>query len=157
MKQQSIQSLLEKYREGTLTESELAELELLTHKAEVTAAASRRATGIIVRRRIALALTILMVGGAGVWAVLPQGSQGPMMAENRMPVEVQLPQAVEEELSLPVAAEPERPQEVVTPVRQRKASGVAKAKAKRSVPVVVCNNECDADSVINDIKRFLSV
>lgn len=158
MKQQSIQSLLEKYREGTLTESELAELEMLTHKAEVMAAASRRATGIIVRRRISMAMAVLLVGGAGVWAVLPHGGQETMMAESRPPVEVQLPPEVLEEVQQPAVTLTEQPPATVAaPVKQRPAKAVAEATPKREIPVVVCNNQCDADSVINDIKKFLSV
>lgn len=154
MKQQSIQTLLEKYREGTLTESELAELELLTHKDEVMAAASRRAMGIVVRRRIALAMTVLLVGGAGVWAVMPHEGTEPLVAENRVPAEVQLPAVVKEEVQqkqeisvLPTVKSPDK----------HIATTRAKAKPSQKAPVVVCNNQCDADSVINDIRKFLSV
>ena len=69
MKQDSIQQLLAKRQAGTLTDSELEELNRLTHKDEVVAAANRRATGII-RRRVSLTIAAVMVAGAGAFAVL---------------------------------------------------------------------------------------
>ena len=147
MKQNSIQYLLEKYREGTLNDEERTELERLTHKDEVVAAANRRATGII-RRAV-------MVAGAGAFAVLPH-SQEPLMAEAKVlpapVVETQLaasPQEVEAVVAPTVETHP------VAPLRKR-----ARTKAAtrvKSDPVVVCNNQCEADSVISDIRKFLSV
>ena len=154
MKQNSIQYLLEKYREGTLNDEERTELERLTHKDEVVAAASRRATGII-RRRVSLTIASVMVAGAGAFAVLPH-SQEPLMAEAKVlpapVVETQLaasPQEVEAVVAPTVETHP------VAPLRKR-----ARTKAAtrvKSDPVVVCNNQCEADSVISDIRKFLSV
>ncbi len=166
MKQNSMESLLEKYREGTLSEAERAELERLTHKDEVTAAACRQATG-IVRRRIALAVSVLMVGGAGVWAVLPQSQGETLVAETQTPVSVResVPEKKVDSILLPqtstvtsdeghqVADAGKEGQRVA-----RRVTSITKPIAKpKADPVVVCNNQCDADSVINDIKKFLSV
>lgn len=146
MKQNSLQYLLEKYREGTLNEEERVELERMTHKDEVMAAANCQVKGII-RRRVSLAVAAVMVAGAGVMAVLPHDVQQPLVAEvQEVPVVQEETPWVEEVIIPAVKKEP-----------QRKASTVVSKTKRRDEPVVVCNNQCDADSVINDIKRFLSV
>ena len=154
-----LQMLLERYREGTLSDSERSELERLSHKEEVLSAAHSRATGII-RRRVALAVSALMICGAGLWAVLPGSRQMPEVAEVEETVapkaaaepaplvaearEVKRP-AAEARKTRPVAAVPtEKPAEMVVSERSS------------SEPVVMCNNQCDADSVINDIRKFLA-
>ena len=146
MKQNSLQYLLEKYREGTLNDEERGELERLTHKDEVMASANHRVTA-IVRRRVSLAIAAVMVVGVGLMALLPRGMQQPLVAEvQEMPV-------VQEEL--PVVVEVMLP--AVNSAPEKKAA-VAKPKAtRRDEPVVVCNSQCDADSVISVIRKFLSV
>ena len=140
--------LLERYREGTLSDSERSELERLSHKEEVLSAAHSRATGII-RRRVALAVSALMICGAGLWAVLPGSRQMPEVAAEPAPLvaearEVKRP-AAEARKTRPVAAVPtEKPAEMVVSERSS------------SEPVVMCNNQCDADSVISDIRKFLA-
>ena len=165
MKQDSIQRLLEKYREGTLSPAELTELNRLTHKDEVVKAASHRAGRIIMRRRVAwtsMAVVALLVTGVGVRIVMPSGEEPVLVAEQRVPMEVQ-PQQEESEVTEAIAAKveqilPEVPKVVrahkPTPRRGKPSSAMDVAVSK---PVVVCNNQCEADSVINDIKRFLSV
>ncbi len=146
MKQNSLQYLLEKYREGTLNEEERVELESLTHMDEVMDAASRRAMGII-RRRVSLAIAAVMVVGAGVVAVLPHDSQEPLMAEVQEIPEIHEMPVVEEVVI------PSTPQ-TVAPARVRVTKPVRK---EDSEPVVICNNQCDVDSIISDIRKFLSV
>lgn len=161
MKQNSIQYLLEKFREGTLTDEERTELEQLTRRDEVMAAASRRATG-IVHRRMSLVAATAMIIGAGVMVVLPRESQGPLMAEAKtMPTaEVQTATVFAEEMTMPTetvnvpprmaSRQPLAASRPVAPVQQQ-------ATPTESEPIVVCNSQCNADSIINDIKRFLSV
>lgn len=146
MKQDSLQYLLEKYREGALSDDERSELERLTHKDEVMASASRRVVA-IVRRRISLTIAAVMVAGAGVVAVLPHGMQEPMVAEVQELPAVKEDVPAVEEVMLPA----------VNNVPEKKAAAVKPKVKRRDEPVVVCNSQCDADSVISDIRKFLSV
>ncbi len=172
MKQDTLQSLLDKYREGTLTDSERSELERLSHKDEVFSAARHQATGII-RRRVSLTVTALMICGAGIWALRPGGSDlSPQIAEATAPVPV-VPQEVYETVSpspvtetTPLIAEVHETQRPATVAHKKQPADILpKEKAATTVnpanspddPVVMCNNQCDADAVISDIKKFLSV
>lgn len=168
MKKDSIQELLAKYSEGTLTESERADLERLAHKDEVLATANRRATA-IVRRRVTVVASVLLLSVAGVWAILPgQSGQMPVMAKADIapqPAVVSAPVAVTPE-AMPTAvesqpSEPAARPSVVHPKRQVAPSLpeelVAPVIEPSDDPVVMCNSQCDADSVISDIKKFLSV
>jgi outer membrane biosynthesis protein TonB len=165
-----LQILLEKYREGVLSDSERSELERLSHKDEVFSAAHSRATGII-RRRVALAVSALMICGAGIWAVLPGSQQMPEVAEvvqpvPEPPVEVQetvAPKAVAE--PTPLVAEAREVKRHADTARKARPAQVAPTEKPAEVvvpersssePVVMCNNQCDADSVISDIRKFLA-
>ena len=166
MKQDSIQQLFEKYREGTLSTAELAELNRLTHKDEVLDAASHRAGRIIMRRRVtwaSMAVVVLLVAGMGIRAIAPSSEAPVLMAEHNAPSNVQ--QQLAEE-TLPNAPQiKEEPTITVATPRTLQRPKVATVKRVVTVPalpveekpVVVCNNQCEADSVINDIKRFLAV
>lgn len=164
-----LQMLLERYREGTLTDSERSELERMSHKEEVFSAARSRATGII-RRRVALTVSAIMICGAGIWAVLPGGgSQMSQVAKVVAPIP-KVPQEVRETLAPEVPAEPAP---MVAEVRETPRSAAVTRKVRPAdvaptpevgsqcseyndqEPVVVCNSQCDADSVISDIKKFL--
>lgn len=165
-----LQILLEKYRKGTISDSERSELEHLSHKEEVFSAARSRATGII-HRRVALAVSALMICGAGIWAVLPGSQQMPQVAEVvQMPPEV--PMEVSETVESKAIAEPTplvaEAHEVkrhantarkvldVSAVPTEKPAEVVVPEKSSSDPVVMCNNQCDADSVISDIRKFLA-
>lgn len=169
MKNDTIQQLLSKYQQGTLTDEELSELSALTHKDEVMAAAFSRANTIVRRRTIrevALAMTGVIVIGAGVWMMTPGQEATVLMAENQ---ELPAPTVVEEvrqEVLQPVVQEVKdekpvlvaeaRPVEKAAP---READVVVKPAASEqdeSKPVVTCNTQCDADEVIDDIWKFLS-
>jgi hypothetical protein len=170
MKNPDIQQLLEGYREGTLSDEELAELNRLTGRDAVMAAAGQRADGIIRRRRTTLfTIAGLLVAGATVWTLLPlHRSSTPMIAEAVVPEAVVIPEpAVEQLAPTTVIAKPTTPAKVAT---RRQAEHLASATDLRpatsdlrpatsdlSTPVVVCNNQCEADSVINDIWKFLTV
>lgn len=171
MKQNDLQTLLDKFREGTLTDGERSELERLSHKEEVFSAARSQASGIL-RRRMALAMSTLLICGAGIWAVVGGvGPQTPMMAETTAPVP-EVPEEVREMVAptaateaAPLVAEAreiERPAvlprevkpAVTAPVEE--SAMVATVENPSTEPVVMCNNQCDADSVINDIRKFLA-
>lgn len=171
MKQNDLQTLLDKFREGTLTDGERSELERLSHKEEVFSAARSQASGIL-RRRMALAMSALLICGAGIWAVMGGGgAQTPMMAENTTPVpeapeevrEMVAPTAPTEvaplvaeapEIKRPAISHHEVRPAVIAPVEE--PAMVATTETPSSEPVVMCNNQCDADSVINDIRKFLA-
>ena len=156
-----LQILLEKYREGMLSDAERSELERLTHKEEVLSAASSKATGII-RRRVAMAVSALMICVAGVWSVLPGGGQMDQMAEVTAPIpeapvevhETVAPKAIEE--AVPLVAEAREVKKPAAAARKARPAAAAPAVKPADEPVVVCNNQCDADSVISDIRKFLA-
>lgn len=157
-----MQRLMEKYREGLLSDAEMETLNALAHKDEVMNAASHRAAG-IVRRRTALCGTVAMVClmvGAGVWMMSPK-QEAPLLAEAKVP-EVLAEPMVTPSAESSVAENP-RVEEKIRPVVTNPVA-VKPADIEESLPVeevkepvVICNNQCDADSVINDIWKFLSV
>ncbi len=156
MKTDSIQQLLEKYREGTLSNEEREELNRLTHRDEVMASAGHKA-GVIRRRTrmgIGFGVILLVVGGAFMWTSSPQPTEAPLVAEAAVPEEVTLPEPVVEQ-----SAPAEQP---VTPVLPRKSQShrpetvAPQAVPASEEPVVMCNNQCEADSVISDIWKFLT-
>ena len=154
MKQDTLQHLLAKYQNGTISGEELQQLNTLSRRDEVLAAADREARGIIRRRTVrtvALSMTGLMVVGAGVW-MLTAPQQGNMVAEVQPAPQITVvepqPVAAEE----PAAVAVESP----APVRKAAAKPATVAKQEADEPVVICNNQCDADSVISDIWKFLS-
>ena len=152
MKTESQKQLLERYREGTLSDGDLAELNQLSHRDEVMAAAGQRAASIVRRRTqlgIGLAVTVLLVGGAVVWSMLPRTQETPLLAGAVIPEAVQETTVAVEEAVLP---EPPAPVAHVATVRPHKAR-----KQVDEEPVVMCNNQCEADSVISDIWKFLTV
>ena len=154
MKTDSIQYLLEKYREGTLSEGEREELNRLTHRDEVMAAASERAHGIVFRRRIGIGLAtlVLVVGGAITWSQIPRTVEAPLVAETTVPETISLPEpTVEQAISIDQAPP-------IVHTHQTKPKRIqATATTPIEEPVVICNNQCEADSVISDIWKFLTV
>lgn len=179
----NLQPLLDKYRDGTLTDSERDELNRLTRRDEVFSAADRRASGILFRRtagRVGLVMAALALLGAGVWMLRPRTAQGPLMADNT-PATTLVPDTT-----------PATPQERIYQGRREEEEGASKLlassqlKSDKNAPkmasaakkittapipvvkttqtvvhqevesVVTCNNQCEADSVINDIWKFLS-
>lgn len=157
-----MQRLMEKYREGLLSDAEMETLNALAHKDEVMDAASHRAAG-IVRRRTALCGTVAMVClmvGAGVWMMSPK-QEAPLLAEAKVPEVLAepmvTPSAESSAAENPRVEEKSRP--VATASRSLKPADIQESLPVEEVkePVVICNNQCDADSVINDIWKFLSV
>lgn len=161
MNRQTESPLWEKYRKGTLSASEREELNRLSHRDEVMQAASARAATIVARRRsVFFAIVgLVVVGAAAVWMLQPTAVQGPVVAE--AVVEQPLPSDTDV-LTLPVEKEVEvamttHPEAAMTE-RQRATRPTVRnsAQAAKAQPVVVCNNQCEADSVISDIWKFLS-
>lgn len=163
MKTDSIEQLLERYREGTLDADGMEELGRLSRRDEVMAAAGARAHHIIRRRTrigIGMCVVVAAVAGATLWALLPQHDTAqPLVAETAPATTVET--AAEQPLAAP------QPQHesvaMVQPVRKSPATtnapshkGETPRKAKVETPVVVCNNQCEADSVISDIWKFLT-
>lgn len=126
----------------------------LAERDAVMAEVDRRVGVIVRRRRIVttamVTVGLLMAGGAmALW--LPQSQQEPVLvAEQRVVVE---PTPAE-----PTLAEPETAPEAEIQKTTVEAVKVhRKAKPAKAEPVVMCNNQCDADSVISEIWKFLSV
>lgn len=186
MKQDSLQQLLAKYQQGTLDDGELELLNALTHRDEVLYAAEKRAQTIVRRRTIrtvGLAVAAVAVLGSGIWMLTPKAEE-PLLADaGRGPaVENLLPDNVDDmtdaavspkdDNTVMVAANRPRKAEsreaaqpymadpvpaAVEPLQEPTAERMARpAEAGDSEPIVVCNNQCDADSVISDIWKFLS-
>lgn len=181
MKQDSLQHLLAKYQEGTLTGEELERLNELTHRDEVLSAAEGRART-IVRRRTMRAVGFGMVAvallGAGVWMLAPRQQQSMVAAVNEeivlqdeaplAPVDSPSVETPEAPTARPLVAAVTAEEKAVPKVVDVEYEAVEEepifTPADPSVnipqspadPVVVCNNHCDADSVISDIWKFLS-
>ncbi len=156
---------MEKYREGTLSDAEREELNGLTHRDEVMAAAGERAH-VILRRRRTVAFTVagLLVAGGAIWTLLPsERQQAPILAETTVPEVVErVPEPTVEQVAPATMPTGEK---VVAKVTRRSTVAPSQVKPVDAVvkpeesddPVVMCNNQCEADSVINDIWKFLTV
>lgn len=193
MKQDSLQQLLAKFQEGTLSDEELERLNQLTHRDEVLSAAENRAHTIVRRRtRIAgFAVAATAVLGAGIWMLTPKTEESMMAVVTKdMPVIKNKPNSKPEEVAVkpetyvdndnrdesskavesthipvsPVHADifsdmeksHETPVQERVPEQQEEPIRERMLPAVETDPVVVCNNQCDADSVISDIWKFLS-
>lgn len=165
MKQDSIQQLLAKRQAGSLSDEELAALNRLTHRDEVIAAADRQAAGIVRRRRTRLsvaALVAVAVGGAGLYLLQPT-PEAPLVAQQQAPVPAAVEEVTVETPALaptPATAAPKEPvaanRSTVAKSLPRPAEAATTAATAAEEPVVMCNNQCEADSVINDIWKFLT-
>lgn len=165
MKTDTIRQLLERYQQGTLSDNELAELNRLARRDEVMDGAEQRARGIVRRRRsVVAAVAGLVVSGAVVISLLAPGQ----MPETLV-AEAEVPEVVTASPEPLVEQQPEAAVPVVPVTVKQRAATVRPAAAPQAVeavavhtvagedPVVMCNNQCEADSVINDIWKFLTV
>lgn len=152
MKKDTIQHLLAKRQAGTLTDSELDELNRLTRRDEVMAEADRRASGILRSRRLGASLlgTAVVLATGAILLFSPGSQQAPEVAASQVPT----PQPIVLEQA-PMTTVESAPQQVAVAKQQPRRQPVA-AKPKPDEPVVMCNSQCDADSVINDIWKFLT-
>lgn len=170
MKLDDIQLLLQKYQAGTLSPDENAELNRLTHKDEVLATAFHKADGIVRRRRMryaSFALTGLVLLGVGIWIGHPTQMDTPMIAELQ-----EVPAAVVDEVPAAIHTQPTVTREPVKAEERIQAATTRPVKAAKVAPqpvapikvspaaeeqtIVVCNTQCEADSVITNIWKFLS-
>lgn len=162
MKHDSIEHLLAKRTAGTLTDSELDELNRLTHKDEIVAAAERQAASIVRRRHVVVSVlaTFIVLAGTGTFLLLPR-QQAPLVAQQQ-PVAT----PVNEEI---VTSPVESPAQIAavqsTPAMEtiqkhdkefKQTTKTVQKPTDNSSTVVICNNQCEADSVINDIWKFLT-
>lgn len=169
MNHDTLQQLLEKYHEGTLTDEEREQLNSLTHRDEVFASAVHQARTIVRTRIIRIAACIaslLVVGGAILWTQIPHqqaemiARQEPIVitpqANPESPIVVEQP---EEYLQHPTSNEKRKTTNVKrqTSNIKQQTSNVQRSTSNVFDQVVVCNNKCEADSVINEIRNFLSV
>jgi len=157
MKQETIKALLAKREAGTLTDEELELLNRLTRRDEVMAGAEKRAAVIVGRRRRAMAacVAVCIVAGAIGLLFTQRHDTAPMMAQQEA-VAVEVPE--EETIMTAVEIEPQQTaavnvEKTVAPTKVDRKH-VTKPIAKD--PVVMCNSQCDADSVISDIWKFLT-
>ena len=157
MKQETIEKLLAMREADRLTDEELALLHKLTRRDEVVAGAERKAKAIVTRRRRTLAACVaacVMVVAVGL-LFTQHHDTAPMLAQQEAVVKVQ----EEETILQPVEAMPEltaavEAEKVSVPATKTDRKRVAKPATKD--PVVMCNSQCDADSVISDIWKFLT-
>lgn len=152
---QSIQHLLARRQAGTLDPAGEDELARLARRDEVMAAAEQRAAGIrATRRRIvaACAATVLVAGGA---AVLLGRHEPETVATAQPPAAIAAPAAelLPQQQHPTVQAEPLA---MAAATKQPAKPTSATQRKLAAEPVVTCNSECDADSVINEIWKFLS-
>jgi hypothetical protein len=156
MKQETIKALLAKREAGTLTDEELEMLNRLTRRDEVVAGAERQAKVIVTRRRRTLAACVaaFVVAGAVGLIFTQRHDTVPMMAQQEAVVEI----PEEEDIMAPVEVEPQQTAavNVEKTVAPAKADRKHVAKPTAKDPVVMCNSQCDADSVISDIWKFLT-
>ena len=129
------------------------------------AAAGERAH-VILRRRRTVAFTVagLLVAGGAIWTLLPsERQQAPILAETTVPEVVErVPEPTVEQVAPATMPTEEK---VVAKVTRRSTVAPSQVKPVDAVvkpeesddPVVMCNNQCEADSVINDIWKFLTV
>ena len=162
MKNDAIQQMTDRYREGSLDDRELSELGRLAHRDEVMAAAERRAGGILRRRRtVHLGVAGLLLAGGVAWTLLaPHRQEAPLVAEAALPAtaaaapaEPSVAAAVSTADVAPSPATAAAPRTKATSASPRPHTADARSGEE---PVVVCNNQCEADSVINDIWKFLT-
>ena len=178
----NLENLLRRYQEGSLTPDELSELNQLTHRDKVFAAACQQAQGIRRRRRAVVAgvAAVLVVTGAVFYI---QSSTDNMLGDSPVVAQADVPRPAE--VGLPSVSIPTAPNvvEVVstsstnvnhydTAVLQPKPGLVSPVVVEQPVnvetvvesqepsvvaddPIVACNTQCSPDSVINDIWKFL--
>lgn len=154
MKQNTIETLLEKHRNGTLTDEELSRLATISRRDEVLAEADRRADAII-RRRRASVMTFSAIAAIAVGAFFIVGLPKDETPQVAMQMPTTSVEKVPEAEPLPATEKTTEPVQVAT-AKPTVHSPKADAAVKNDEPVVMCNNQCDADSVISDIWKFLT-
>ncbi len=153
MIQDKKQELLRRHAAGALSDEEREELSRMCGRDEIFAAADLKVAAIRRRRHAgALAMAAAAVAAIGAVAVMaPQRGGETLVAEQQQPLPIAVETAVADVAPAASTAAEQQPRAAVA------ASKPAhKVRHKAEEPVVMCNNECEADSVINDIWKFLS-
>ena len=176
-----IETLLQKYSDGTLSSEELDHLNRLTHRDAIVGHATQEADAARRRRTVLLSTTasVLLVAATGLTLWLRPAASGTEEATLIAQETREIRSTMQE---IPADA-PEAPATTGTPSPRQKASLRAKTGpeapapatpvatrptpvaveematpiTESSDPVVACNTQCSPDSVINDIWRFLQV
>ena len=178
----NVESLLRRYQEGSLTPEELSELNQLTHRDKVFAAACQQAKAIHRRRYAAVSgvAAVLIVVGVIFFA---RPSVDNALSEMPMVAQTNVPKPTEMEPNVPASSATPKATEVVsTPAPKVRHNDTAVLQSEPKLvspvtieqpasveavvesqepsvvvedPIVACNTQCSPDSVINDIWKFL--
>lgn len=175
--------LLKKYRQGTISDQEMEQLNTLTRRDQVVEAACRRATTLRRRRQVVLSVSavVLLLGGVGallfsnlaphtgdsqLFAAQPDisadaGDLNPAQsAADAAPVTVVLQEhcLASETMSRPIEVASNSPRQTQREQSRRLSHETAPviAPSQTEIPQVMCNVGCNADSVINDVWDFLN-
>lgn len=174
MNNQDLQKLLARYASGNITPEELALLQETTHRDEVLRSSAALAVGMrrTRMRNLSLVFTgVLLLTGAGFWlAHEPQQQESQLVAvQKESPASVV---AVEEPRAVLPMARVAEPEMIATVVATEKKDTLIEPKVDREAPAeveevkeslgvigdmqILCNLDCNADSVLNDVLRFLN-
>lgn len=153
MTQDKKQELLRRHAAGALSDEEREELSRMCGRDEIFAAADRKVAAIRRRRHAGvLAMAAAAVAAIGAVAVMaPQHGSETLVAEQQQPLPIAVETAVADVAPAASTAAEQQPRAAVATSKPAR-----KVRHKAEEPVVMCNNECEADSVINDIWKFLS-
>lgn len=154
MKQETIKALLNKREAGTLTDEELELLHRLTRRDEVVAGAEQRAKAIVNRRRRAIAACVATCIMGVTAGIILTRQQEPVQEMAQQTITVDIPE--EEPTMSPVETAPLQTAAVSAEKRVQPTGRKHTEKPATKDPVVMCNSQCDADSVISDIWKFLT-
>lgn len=182
-----LETLLRRYAEGDITQEELQELNVLSHRDEVLAGAASRAKTLRRQRAtkmsvvasvalvVAVVLTVALRTGspAGVPDTVLEANAAPQpvvtapIESPAEPAPVAVHQTIRPAVSREVAeAAPAVDEEIMETVAETLQETLPTVQVREAAPapahaegypVVACNSECSPDSVINDIWRFLRV
>ncbi len=176
-----IETLLQKYSDGTLSGEGLEQLNRLTHRDAIVGHATQKADTARRRRTVILSTTasVLLIAATGMTLFLRPTATG----TGEAPLMAQQTREIRSTMQETPAVAPETPATTVAPAPSQKALQRAKEGSETpapatpvaarptpaaveematpitetSNPVVACNTQCSPDSVINDIWRFLQV
>lgn len=170
----SLDYLLRRYSEGTITPEEQQELDALTHRSQVFQAASHHADQITRRRNAsfaAVASLLLIAGGAFLFRPsVNQMVHEPIIAEthieqaNPSTTPTAAPEVIDQEQHRLMAQVEEKQQTIESPVLDDPSDAVPASvevinevihETEAYQTVIACNSQCSPDSVINDIWKFL--
>ena len=155
----SIENLLRRRQEGTITDEELIELNLLTHRDQVIEAATQRANGPIADGPLMAQAEAPSTPAVQSDADAPQPKTPTVAAASKDEDTFQLNVQHDVKATKPVmqAAPSSNDMEYVSAVQHYEAVAdeMEPSVSYEGETVVACNTQCSPDSVINDIWKFL--